>query len=383
MKKIVALSHAGVIPVNREIYRYLAKALDAHLTLVVPQNWKGDLIRNLNTEKETENENFSVVPLPVLLSGHGSLFFYRNFDLRSSFDVLILDEEPWSLCAFQAYRALRDTPVKCFFTKQNIRKYLFPPFSWIEHRIYRESSAAFSISTEVEDVLRAKGFTQNIFSLPHSFDPNLFRPISKEVKKAKREELGIPTDAIVIVYAGRLTEEKGIHDLSFAMNSILAKSVKTKPYFLWIGNGPLYQTLESDLVKTNSQARLLHAVPHDKIGSYLALGDILVLPSRTRRNWKEQFGRILIEAMACGLAVIGSDSGEIPKVIKGTGSGLVFQEGQADHLQNQIENLLNYPEILIKLKDQAYRAVMEGYTHEAVARKWAQDLQLIWKNHRL
>lgn len=40
--------------------------------------------------------------------------------------------------------------------------------------------------------------------------------------------------------------------------------------------------------------------------------DVLVLPSRTLAHWKEQFGRVLTEAMACAVAVIGSDSGEIP-----------------------------------------------------------------------
>jgi len=43
--------------------------------------------------------------------------------------------------------------------------------------------------------------------------------------------------------------------------------------------------------------------------------DVLVLPSRSRSFWKEQFGRVLIEAMACGVPVIGSSSGEIPNVI--------------------------------------------------------------------
>jgi glycosyltransferase involved in cell wall biosynthesis len=57
----------------------------------------------------------------------------------------------------------------------------------------------------------------------------------------------------------------------------------------------------------------------------LAKMDTLVLPSRTEVFWKEQFGRVLVEAMACGVPVVGSDSGEIPHVI--ADAGIVVPEG--------------------------------------------------------
>ena len=60
--------------------------------------------------------------------------------------------------------------------------------------------------------------------------------------------------------------------------------------------------------------------------------DVLVLPSRTTPTWKEQFGRVIIEALWCGVPVIGSDSGEIPWLIELTGGGLVFPEGDSDAL---------------------------------------------------
>ena len=57
--------------------------------------------------------------------------------------------------------------------------------------------------------------------------------------------------------------------------------------------------------------------------------DVLVLPSRTTPTWKEQFGRVIVEALWCGVPVVGSDSGEIPWLIGLTGGGLMFPEG--DH----------------------------------------------------
>ena len=55
--------------------------------------------------------------------------------------------------------------------------------------------------------------------------------------------------------------------------------------------------------------------------------DVLVLPSHTTPTWKEQFGRVIVEALWCGVPVVGSDSGEIPWLIELTGGGLVFPEG--------------------------------------------------------
>src|SRR5204862_1301969 len=65
---------------------------------------------------------------------------------------------------------------------------------------------------------------------------------------------------------------------------------------------------------------------------------VLVQPSLTRRNWKEQFGRAVMEAMACGVPVIGSSSGEIPHVLGD--AGLVVPEGDAVALRDAIARLL-------------------------------------------
>jgi len=68
--------------------------------------------------------------------------------------------------------------------------------------------------------------------------------------------------------------------------------------------------------------------------------DILVLPSETRPNWKEQFGRVLIEAMACGACVVGSDSGEIPTLIKASGGGRVFPEANPSALADVLQEMI-------------------------------------------
>jgi glycosyltransferase involved in cell wall biosynthesis len=98
--------------------------------------------------------------------------------------------------------------------------------------------------------------------------------------------------------------------------------------------------------------------------------DALVLPSRTTANWKEQFGRVLIEAMSCGVPVIGSSSGEIPHVI-GDG-GLVFAEGDSQALANHVHYLSTTPDAYATLSQQARQQVFTKYTQLAVAQQYWQ-----------
>jgi glycosyltransferase involved in cell wall biosynthesis len=93
--------------------------------------------------------------------------------------------------------------------------------------------------------------------------------------------------------------------------------------------------------------------------------DILVLPSRTFPNWSEQFGRVLVEAMACGVCVVGSDAGEIPHVIGD--AGLIFPEDNLERLRKHLQDLIDNAEGRQVFGDKGRRRVMERYTQSHIA----------------
>jgi glycosyltransferase involved in cell wall biosynthesis len=95
--------------------------------------------------------------------------------------------------------------------------------------------------------------------------------------------------------------------------------------------------------------------------------DLLVLPSRTRPNWKEQFGRVLIEAMASGVPVLGSDSGEIPHVIGS--AGVVFPEGDVGALRSQLQRLMQDRAARECLAAAGRERVLAQYTMAEIARQ--------------
>src|SRR5205814_4923761 len=92
---------------------------------------------------------------------------------------------------------------------------------------------------------------------------------------------------------------------------------------------------------------------------YLNALDVFVLPSETRPNWREQFGRAAVEAMSCGVAVIGSDSGEIPSVLGD--AGLLFHEGSTSELASQLRRLLNDSQLRTQLATKARQRVLNLY----------------------
>jgi glycosyltransferase involved in cell wall biosynthesis len=98
-----------------------------------------------------------------------------------------------------------------------------------------------------------------------------------------------------------------------------------------VGTGDFQPEFERLLTEQGVRDRVFFAgyVPHDETPRWLASMDMLVLPSETQPNWEEQFGRVIPEAMACGAAVVGSDSGEIPHLIRQSEGGLMFHPAQA------------------------------------------------------
>ncbi len=380
MTRLLVMSHAAVLNVNRSLFESLADIAHVDITLVAPINWKGDLIRDLKFQNSNPRKNFKVIGLPVSLSGNGSFFFYRS-SLHTLIktvqpDFAFLDEEPWSLAAFQASHALKGIGF-CFYTKQNIKKRLPFPFRIIEQAVFKRSSFALVISQEVSSVLDWKRYKNKTHSLPHSYDPALFQILNPKDKAELRKSLNIPMNSIVVSYFGRLAEEKGILDLLNAMSSILSKPQFENIHFLCVGNGPLYNSIKTKCAQLPPHSiTLLHALPHHLVGQTLAVSDILVLPSRTTPHWKEQFGRILIEAMGCGVAVIGSDSGEIPHLITQTNGGVIFPEGDQNLLEQRISELILNSSEMEKFKKKGYAYASAEFTHEKVAKKLATLLNI-------
>ena len=141
----------------------------------------------------------------------------------------------------------------------------------------------------------------------------------------------------MVGFTGRFVEEKGIDTL---LEAFIRSTRRWN--LLFVGGGPLAVRIESLRLRYPVAVQLVRDVHHDDMPAYLRAMDLLCAPSRTTAHWQEQFGRMLIEAMACGVPVVASDSGEIPHVVGD--AGVLIPEDDLVQWTETIDRLLADPD---------------------------------------
>src|SRR5260370_4879698 len=201
--------------------------------------------------------------------------------------------------------------------------------------VYRTSRFAFPIAEAVAEVLRSKGYTGDLTVCPLPFDPQLYYPYPKDEIPPVLQRNG---KELLIGYVGRIVEAKGLRTLVKALEQLPRAGWKLAV----VGTGP-FEAEFAELIQTaglTDNVIRFGFVPHKETPRYLAAFDILVLPSETQPNWKEQFGRVVVEALACGTPVVGSDSGEIPNLISSSGGGILFPERNAAAFAEALKKMI-------------------------------------------
>ena len=379
--KILVASHTYIVDLNCEKFKILASLKPGiEVTIVVPKKWRPGGVQNKIIEtRPWQDGSFRVVPVSNFSQNNqGMLCFGADLvSLMNEFrpDIIQVEQGAKAIAYAQMItlnRLLRLNAKNLFFTWWNLPYALKFPISALEAYNLRHSHGIISGNQDGVDVLRQRGYKGEMRVMPQlGVDESLFRP---QVQPELAAQLGIQPQEFVIGFVGRFVEEKGLLTLCDAVAGL----AQEKPWkLLLLGRGELKEQLMAKAEKAGIGDRLIfiESVPHDDVPRYINLMNALVLPSQstekfktlTSVGWKEQFGHVLIEAMACQVPVIGSDSGEIPHVIGDT--GMVFPEGNAEALRDCLVKLMSQPEVAIALSKQAYSRAMECYTNRALARR--------------
>jgi glycosyltransferase involved in cell wall biosynthesis len=284
--------------------------------------------------------------LPTLLTGRLSRFVY--FGLGSLMrrvrpDIVFAEEEHFLPSGWQCMHAAKKAGI-CFgfYTWENIRSHFRQPLDALASQVLKHSDFAVVGNIEAAALLRMRRWDRPMLVMPqYGVDPEVFRPVAK------------PADhAFTVGYLGRLVPEKGVGDLLQAF-AALPKGACLQ----LAGHGPLIA-----LAKGRAGVEALGGLAYPEVPHFLQNLDVLVLPSRTTPVWKEQFGRVLAEAMACGVPCVGSDSGAIPEVI-GPG-GLVYPEGDAKALAQCLLKFWQQPALYHEKAQAARQRALALYTHD-------------------
>ena len=380
--KILTVSHTYIVDLNCEKLRSLTQ-IDptVEVTAVVPKRWNPGGVQSKKIETQPREEGrFNLVPISNFSQNNQGLlsFSAEIISLLRSFkpDIIQVEQGAKSLGYAELITLNRLLGLKAkniFFTWWNLPYEVNFPVSLLENYNLRHTDGLVVGNQDGADVLREHGYHGPTCVMPQlGVDETLFRP---EQQPALAKTQGIQSEEFVIGFVGRFVEEKGLLTLFNALEQ-LQKAETDRPWkLLLLGRGPLENRLkeQAEAIGIGDRTIWINSVPHADVPKYINLMDALILPSETTYSfktlsaagWKEQFGHVIIEAMACEVPVIGSDSGEIPHVIKD--NGLVFPEGDAASLAEKIATLINHPEKQRSLAKKGYDHALKNYTNTALA----------------
>jgi glycosyltransferase involved in cell wall biosynthesis len=278
--------------------------------------------------------------------------------------VIDIWEEPWGLVsAHVCWLRSRMLPSAKIIseTEQNLGRWYPPPFEAIRRYVLRRADFVIARSSEALMLAQKKGFSGPGEVVPNAVDAELFHPMDRA---ACRSKLGV--QGFIVGYVGRMVEEKGIQDL---LDALALCPVESQVKVLLVGTGDYLPALkeQAERLKLGSRVIFLPSRPLSQLPELFNAMDVLALPSRTVPKWKEQFGRVIIEAHACAVPVIGSLSGAIPEVIGG--GGLTFAERNPKAISLTILKLATDPALGIKMGAVGRQQVEDHYTWQRVAQQ--------------
>ena len=381
LPSLLLISATYVAEENRKKLAALAEHFD--LTCVTCTQVRG-MGMAINLRDQSPPAGYRLVGLKAR-GNPGSTTRYILRGLRkvirdSRADTILVESEPWAFVRWQAWlwkKIHRPRALFGEFSWENIERHGLK--GWILRCIYRAAVAtddfAITGNRDACELLRRRGMPASriLVSPQLGVDESLFHPAEPAERTQLRSAMGFPAGAFVVGFCGRLVSEKGVPDLVRAVESLRAKLPQRDIRLALIGHG----ALKAQLAEKASVAEWLRIFPargHSEMAQFFQALDLFVLPSREIPGvWKEQFGHVLIEAMSSGVPVLGSDSGEIPRVI--ADPERTFPAGDVESLAQAIGQLAADDTAREKGIETQHAAVREKFTNSAVAGHWAAFLK--------
>jgi phosphatidyl-myo-inositol dimannoside synthase len=362
--RVLSIGHSYVVGLNRRSFHRIAQLAGPNWEIVVaaPDTFPGDLSRIRAIREPVESCELRTMPVHFARRIH---YFVYGLALRrllaDRWNLVHMWEEPYILAGGQiAAWTPKPTPL-VYYTCQNIRKSYPPPFKHIEKFSFNRATGWIAMGETTLQAQQERGFGGKPSTvIPPSVDIEFFRP-DPAAGDYVRQRLGWADDRTPVVgFIGRFVPEKGLAILMSALERV------TLPWrAIFVGGGPLTPIIERWGQRHREQVRIVQGITHDQVPAYLNAMDVLCVPSQTTHKWREQFGRVIAEAFSCGVPVIGSDSGEIPFVVRE--AGIIVQERNTAAWVRAIQRIIDDGHLRKELSCIARELAVRYYSCDQVA----------------
>jgi L-malate glycosyltransferase len=363
--RILYIGHAYVVAENQKKIAALAAQPDVDVLLVTPHLWREPVLKKIRAHVPISAQ-YQVKPIRAMWPGVEQYHWYLSADLemrRFKPHVICVEQGAGSFVYAQTllYRNRYAPRTKAvFFTWWNLPYHARWPLREVERFNLSETQGAVAGNQDAANILRDHSYGGPLTVLPQlGVDTDEYRPIDAA---GLCQQLGLTE--FTVGYVGRFVEEKGIRVLLQAL-----AGVSFNFQLLMLGRGPLEQEIREFAQEHGwgDKLKIISGVGHSEMARYQNAMDVMVVPSLTRPFWKEQFGHVLVEAMACGVPVIGSDSAEVPNVLGD--AGIVTPEGDVAALQTALERVAASSELRAELGHAGRERVLHHFTNESIVQK--------------
>jgi glycosyltransferase involved in cell wall biosynthesis len=380
--KLMLIGHTYMVSVNREKAVHLAAHFEVRVCTCESKGWMvlGSEVVDSNPPAHEASYQLRRLTRWPRWQDYTKIAFRGLQAEMADFrpDVVLVENEPWSLLRWQARVASWIAAPKARFaefTWENVER------PGIRGRILKLVYTAASVTgdrlicgnAKARDICVAAGFPagETIVAPQLGIGLEDHPPASPAEREAWRTSLGWPRHSKVLGFCGRLVEEKGLIELAEATMSLRESFPDLR--LALVGEGVLRPRLEA-MDPRGEWLRVLPAVLHHEVPAFLNKLDIFILPSKPMvaadgQVWEEQFGHVLIEAMASGVLTLGSDSGAIPEVLGDP--DVTFRHGDASALAATLGFWLSHDDERGRKTASQRRQCAVRWTHEAVASTYA------------
>lgn len=195
------------------------------------------------------------------------------------------------------------------------------------------------------------------------FSPNLYGVVDCTLIK---QELGIPDNALVLLFVGRIVRDKGVVELVNAFNRILVNV--SNAYLLFVGPQELSLSELGITEGTVLDQRVKFTGYTDRPEKYMAVSDVLCIPS-----YREGFGTVVIEAAAMGLPAVGTNIYGLSDAIVDRETGLLVEPKDIDQLVNALLQIINDGDLRKVLGQNAQQRAIQHFSSELINKQVVQE----------